>query len=254
MNFDTHPELIIQPYLNGIKLVKPENKSSLFPNIDSLFAMPLLVYFVTFDAAFVDANHLTHLTNIPGNQGYYSDMDLKGIPLSFLFQKNSADMMNKHNNLLQETKRLTIYEEYSSRLDDIPVTSLSFKFPVFDSQDKIIAVFGISTLTDNSFFKEAETLPVSLERIIQTGLISRSTSITPGFHINNTYFSKQEITCLRLLITGKTMKLIGRHMGISPRTVEHYLDNIKRKLHVKTKSELIEKVVQTIWPEMTVMY
>ncbi|MBA2648995.1 MAG: response regulator transcription factor [Legionella sp.] len=39
-------------------------------------------------------------------------------------------------------------------------------------------------------------------------------------------------------------------MELSPRTVEHYIENIKQKLNVTSKSELIEKVVQELWPEM----
>ncbi|HEX2548480.1 MAG TPA: helix-turn-helix transcriptional regulator [Gammaproteobacteria bacterium] len=75
-------------------------------------------------------------------------------------------------------------------------------------------------------------------------------NILPGFHIDNVYFSKQETQCLRLLILGKTIKLIGQHMHLSPRTVEYYLENIKRKLAVRTKPELIEKVIQHLFPEI----
>ncbi len=251
MNFDTHPDLIIHPYLNGIKLIKPNNELVSYPNICSLFAMPLMVYFVGFDASYVDANHFIRLTNIPGNQGYYSDKDLKGAPFSNIFKKETVQMLSYENNNLLNTKKLTIYEEIDTRrLDDLSFSSLSFKFPIFDSKDKIIGVFGISALTDKLVFKEAESLAISMERIIQTGLLSPSKNILPGFHINDVYFSQQEIKCLRLLIAGKTIKLIGKHMSLSPRTVEYYLDNIKQKLNVKTKSELIEKVLQHIWPEI----
>jgi len=250
MSFDTHPDLIVQPYLNGIKLVKPKDGLVVFPSIDSLFAMSLIIYFVGFDATYINANHFTRLTNIPGNQGYYSDMDLKGTPLSVLFQKETVQIFNNENNNLLNTRKLTIYESTGSRLDELSFACLSFKFPVFNSQDKIIGVFGISALTDPSIFKDAENLSTSMERIIQTGLISNSKNLLPGFHIDGVYFSKQEIKCLRLLIAGYTIKSIGQKICLSPRTVEYYLDNIKRKLNVKTKSELIEKVVQHIWPEI----
>lgn len=253
MSFDTHPDLIVQPYLNGIKLIKPKDEPVLFPSINSLFAMPLMVYFVNFDASYIDANHFTRLTNIPGDQGYYSDNDLKGTLFSDIFQKETVQILTNENNNLLNTKKLTIYESIGTRrLDDLSFSSLSFKFPVFDSKDKIVGVFGISALTDRSVFKEAESLASSMERIIQTGLISPAKNILPGFHIQDVYFSKQEIKCLRLLVTGKTIKLIGQQLGLSPRTVEYYLINIKRKLNVKTKSELIEKVIQHIWPEILV--
>jgi DNA-binding CsgD family transcriptional regulator len=251
MSFDTHPDLIIQPYLNGVKLNKPnEGNPQLFPSIGSLFEMPLIIYFVGFDATYVDANHFTRLTNIPDNQGYYSDRDLKGTPLSALFKKESVQIFNHHNNNLLSTKKWTIYEEQGSLLNDLIFSCISFKFPLFNLQDKIIGVFGISALTDRTVFKEAENLSTSMDRIIQTGLISSSKNIMPGFHINDVYFSKQEIKCLRLLVAGRTIKSIAQQMCLSPRTVEYYLDNIKRKLHIKTKSELIEKVIQQIWPEI----
>ena len=250
MSFDTHPDLMVQPYLNGVKLVKPKNEAIQFPSIDSLFVMQLIIYFVGFDATYVDANHFTCFTNIPGNQGYYSDKDLKGTLLSSLFQKETVQVFNDENNNLLNTKKLTIYESIGSRLDELSFSCLSFKFPVFNEKDKIIGVFGISALTDSSIFKEAESLSTSLAQIIQTGLLPHSKNIMPGFHIDDVYFSKQEVKCLRLLVAGKTIKLIGQHMDLSPRTVEYYLMNIKHKLNVKTKSELIDKVIQYIWPEI----
>jgi len=250
MSFDTHPDLIVQPYLSGVRLIKPSDDSLHFTSIGSLFAMPLIIYFVGFDAKYINANYFTCLTNIPGNQGYYSENELKGTPLSTLFKKDTVEIFNYHNNNLLSTKQLTIYDEQGSLLNDLMFSCISFKFPLFDSQDEIIGVFGISALTDKTVFKEAENLSTSIERIIQTGLISPAKNIMPGFHINEIYFSKQEIKCLRLLVTGKTIKLIAQHMSLSPRTIEFYLENIKRKLAVKTKSELIEKVVQFIWPEI----
>jgi DNA-binding CsgD family transcriptional regulator len=250
MSFDTHPDLIVQPYLNGIKLTKPNDLLTPYPSIASLFAMPLMVYFVAFDASYVDANHFIRLTNIPGNQGYYSDRDLKGASFSSIFKRETVQMLSSENNNLLNTRRLTIYEEIDTRrLDDLSFSGISFKFPIFDLKDKIIGVFGFSALTDK-VFKEAENIATSMERIIQTGLISSTKNILPGFHINNVYFSKQEIKCLRLLISGKTIRLISEHMSLSPRTVEYYLENIKRKLQIKTKSELIEIVIQNIWPEI----
>jgi DNA-binding CsgD family transcriptional regulator len=107
----------------------------------------------------------------------------------------------------------------------------------------------MSALTDHTIYTEVEPLAKGLERIINTGLIKQTQSrkeIVPGILIDNIYLSKQEIHCLRHLITGKTFKLIGQALQLSPRTVEHYIENIKRKLNVKTRQELIEKVIQQI--------
>lgn len=250
INYDTNSELIVQPYLNGVKLAERTDKSTIFPSIESLFAMPFMVYFVRFDAHYVNANHFTRLTNIPDDQGYYSENDLKDTPFSTIFKNESVRSLNHQNRNVLHTKRLNIYESQTFRLDELSFSCLSFKLPLYETQDKIMGVFGMSLLMDNSVFEVAEPLSTSMERIIQTGLISHAKNILPGTHLDGVYFSTQEIKCLRLLLSGKTIKLIGAHMGLSPRTVEYYLNNIKRKLQVKTKSELIEKVVQHIWPEM----
>jgi DNA-binding CsgD family transcriptional regulator len=55
---------------------------------------------------------------------------------------------------------------------------------------------------------------------------------------------KQEI-CLFLLIRGKTMKQIAFIMGISIKTVEDHLNSIKTKLACYTKSQLIEKAIDS---------
>ncbi|WP_010302098.1 helix-turn-helix transcriptional regulator [Candidatus Odyssella thessalonicensis] len=60
------------------------------------------------------------------------------------------------------------------------------------------------------------------------------------------YLSKQESRCLKLLSTGKTAKEIAIFLGLSPRTVEGYLDNMKTKLGLSYQSELIEALNSTL--------
>ncbi|MBY0500641.1 MAG: helix-turn-helix transcriptional regulator [Alphaproteobacteria bacterium] len=52
--------------------------------------------------------------------------------------------------------------------------------------------------------------------------------------------TSREIECLFYLSRGKTKKEIGRLVGLSPRTVESYLNNIKYKTHAFDKSNLID--------------
>ena len=53
-------------------------------------------------------------------------------------------------------------------------------------------------------------------------------------------FSDRELDCMYELCRGKTMKGIASCFGISPRTVESHLRNIKHKLQCNYKSEIIE--------------
>lgn len=56
----------------------------------------------------------------------------------------------------------------------------------------------------------------------------------------NLKLSHREAECLKLTRMGKTAKQIGLELGISQRTVEEYLNNIKEKFNLKYKHELFE--------------
>lgn len=57
-------------------------------------------------------------------------------------------------------------------------------------------------------------------------------------------FTQREIECLPLLIKGCTSKQIAEFLEISHRTVEDYVNNIKHKMNVETKNELISLLTE----------
>ena len=59
------------------------------------------------------------------------------------------------------------------------------------------------------------------------------------------YLTYREAQCMLLFIHGKTVIKAARCLSLSPRTVEYYLNNMKAKLKCRTKSELIELILQT---------
>lgn len=58
--------------------------------------------------------------------------------------------------------------------------------------------------------------------------------------------SNRQIECCTLLLSGKTSKEIAKLLGLSTRTVEHYLSNIKIKLQCSNKAELIAKLIRLL--------
>lgn len=56
--------------------------------------------------------------------------------------------------------------------------------------------------------------------------------------------SKRESECAYYLTRGMTMKLIAKTMGLSPRTIEFYIENIKDKLNCNSRSELIARMFE----------
>jgi len=58
------------------------------------------------------------------------------------------------------------------------------------------------------------------------------------------HFTKREKDCLGYLVYGLTTKEIAFELGISPRTVEFYLNNIKDKMGCYCKSQLLKIILK----------
>ena len=52
--------------------------------------------------------------------------------------------------------------------------------------------------------------------------------------------SAREMSCLRLMAMGKTMKQVGQTLNLSSRTIESYLNSAKVKMHCLTLPQLID--------------
>lgn len=61
-------------------------------------------------------------------------------------------------------------------------------------------------------------------------------------HHPGIYLTARETECMTHLIEGKTIKLTAASLGLSDRTVEYYLNNIKAKLQCRTKNELVSRL------------
>lgn len=60
---------------------------------------------------------------------------------------------------------------------------------------------------------------------------------------SNTPISPREIECISYILRGKTSKQIAKVLELSHRTVEFYVNRLKTKLHCRSKSELIERIL-----------
>lgn len=59
------------------------------------------------------------------------------------------------------------------------------------------------------------------------------------------YFTKREAECLIHILEGHTLVSAAQLMGLSPRTVEFYVKNMRLKMGVKNKVELVKKIRKT---------
>ena len=59
------------------------------------------------------------------------------------------------------------------------------------------------------------------------------------------YLTRREAQCVAFLIQGLSMRLVAQKLGLSRRTVEFYINNIKIKLKCRTKRELLAMIKES---------
>lgn len=238
-NIDLSNELLFQRFGQGVKLIKPkpiEPGCSL--RIADILNMPIHTYFTSRDGKIENINDLCAIS-----AGYHSAKELIGKSLYDIpnVKHEHTDLIVINNQEVMKSNRLKFIEEHVNKEDGSEIQTLSIKLPWYDSDDKIIGIFGWSILIGQ------QPLAQTLSSLMQLGLLNPtidfSNNVPPvtGRQLGDVYFSKREFECITLVKQGKSARDMGNILGISHRTVEQYLASIKVKWKVKSKSELIDK-------------
>ncbi len=143
------------------------------------------------------------------------------------FYSFSLDINNSFplNYYLENRNLLDHFSDYfNEKAKDIINCKNKKKLAIFEQQ------FNFSNKS------EGDILAQNIEQFLLDTKIDRS-----FIKVNNKEIrlSKRESECLKYLAAHKSIKEIGKVLGISPRTVEYYLLNIKDKTGITKKSELL---------------
>lgn len=130
--------------------------------------------------------------------------------------------------------------EYGEYISQNTLLCLSLKTPLKDSAGSICGVFGISFNLMEYNFKEVKNI---LKEFSSVPLDPSALFLSSATNTIKKALSKREQELVLLLIRGMTTKEAAANMGISPRTAEGHLNNIKIKLDCHSKSKLIQKLV-----------
>lgn len=235
-NFTIHDHLNVVRHKNGIKLV--EHSSTTEHTVGRLKQLPHSVYFLNTQGETLTIND-EGITVC----GFGSLESSIGKSLNAVSQTNSAKQLIDNCAEVIQKQNLKIFEEENIRKDDVRMQFLSIKLPWYDDNDNVIGIMGFSIVLGK------HSLAESLSNIIELGLFDSSalpTSQQPSksnLHVNNVYLTNRELECLRLTVKGYTAKKIARELGLSFRTVEEYLNNVRSKMGASSKSELIEMTI-----------
>jgi DNA-binding CsgD family transcriptional regulator len=130
-----------------------------------------------------------------------------------LFYLNNLDLLNNY---------ITYFKSKGHELINTTDKRVLIPYPCVKSQKSI----SVNTETNNF--------------LTQTRLKFYSLSIGT----KDVLLTKREMDCLYCLSRGKTVKETAKHLVISPRTVEYYLNLAKEKTRTPNTSELIQAFLQ----------
>ena len=193
----------------------------------------------------LDTNSITQAMNAEGIKvcGFQSEQDAIGHSLIQVSTHESAIQLINNCNEVLHTQSLRIFEEYHIRKDGIAQQFLSIKLPWYDlEQGDLIGVCGFSIVLGR------HSLANNLSLLAQYGMLDASnTASQPSILPPNNIHSLQHLSipprekqCLQLIAQGYTAKMMARELGLSYRTIESYIDNLKTRLGVNSKFELIQ--------------
>ena len=261
---DTSEELFIQRWMNGVRVVRPDNfyrscaseVSQTLPSISvgDLFTMPINVYFLNQQSIMLNVSEKS--ANLCG---FERRKDAIGTSVLNIMKKESAKLIIAHDHKVLRHRSIIFQEQHIVRLDDVQFRGIEIKFPLFNESKALIGILGFTAFPENmhesfNFLMNSGLLaPTSfVETQLNNYPLQVSAKLNPQ-EINalivklsekcGQSISKREAECLFYLIRGKTARETGIALHLSRRTVEIYLDSLKDKLNCRKKSEIIEKAL-----------
>lgn len=121
-------------------------------------------------------------------------------------------------------------------------TGLGIKLPLKDSANHIEGVFGLSFFFHQTNFGDIINTLNSVFKVFSLEPQARKNYILSSLSQRNE-LSLREKQCVIQLVDGKTDKEIACRLGISFRTVEKHIGNIKAKLHCSNRAQIILKLL-----------
>ena len=216
-------------------------KQSFFDSLQAMVErMPGFVFCTDLEQRFIAVNSLTlsgsghsTLNSLLGT--HYVDMKCPAAEMGSLFAVQDILALKKGTSV----KGIG----YCVYANNTRLLLLGEKKILKDEAGKVVGtISSFMDYTHCSYLNKANLL---LDPVFELG-VKKSFQIVYNFEptYEMKYITVRESECLFYLMRGKSLKEIGRIMGISPRTVETHIDRLKYKFCSTNKSELIEKAIQ----------
>lgn len=203
-------------------------------NSDHLFDLSCHVYNKGRDGKYINCND-----TVAKDAGFSKSSDLIGFTDADLSWYETASILKINDQEVIRQATQQIFFERGLITNKGATLGISFKMPFYSCcGKKILGIFGLTFFEIQHIF-ELFSKP-NLQLLISNNLKNKLLTTTSSHQKIN--FSKRQKEVLHLLVRGKTVMQISQKLGLSMRTVESYLNDIKSKLGCHTKSELIDTV------------
>jgi DNA-binding CsgD family transcriptional regulator len=145
---------------------------------------------------------------------------------SFTFNKNVSDRTNFYIQNSQILEKFCKYFKTQALdlIDDEDKSKIALYSENFDTSFKL-----------NQALQDSLSFLAEIAKINQTYCINSSGNIVK--------LTPRELDCIKPLIEGKSVKTVANSLNISVRTLEFHLNNLKQKLGVHYKNELLERLM-----------
>jgi DNA-binding CsgD family transcriptional regulator len=234
MYFDTSNELILAPHLTGMRLQAPIDENDCQFNVKNVLAFPCNTYFLTPASVITNANDIcVEVCGFDSLKGMY------GTTANELFNTETAIQTIAHDLKVVQNKKTVVCNE-SSKIEEEIINFLTIKSPLFDAHDNIVGIFGCSIQLNH------QPLAESLALIQKIGLMNNNATLHSSnfsYSDNKNIFSSTQHQIIHHTTKGRTASEIAIILNLSRRTIENNLVIIKEHYGVRTKSQLIEKIL-----------
>lgn len=189
-------------------------------------------------------SHIVECTQGFSDHVKISKKDLIGKSDDDLPWANYASLYRQHDEHALIGKTVDAFEPVP--IDSHTILALrTVKRSIRDNTGEIIGVLAQSELLpiQHHVGKLVSTLSVK-DKKIATGSLGERRNYKYANYNETLKLTQRETECLFLLIRAKSAKEIAQFLEISPRTVETYIEQIKDKMGVSTRAEMMTKAIE----------
>lgn len=235
-------ELVVLPYKNGIKLFRPEEVAHFFDG-DSIekYSLSNMLKQNGCVSLLDTMSQAIHI-NDEGLEvcGHKSLKDSIGKTMADVADRQTATIVLQNQKRAINSQSLLMVDEDIFMNYGLLIQSVGVLIPWF--QDSLMGLLSFNIVIGK------HSLADFFNNLFHLNLIYSNTSplqkVSSSKILEHTYLSKREQQCLMHYTKGKTAKQIALLLNLSCRTIESYLENIREKLGVSSKMELIDLINQ----------